>query len=422
MRLLNLLLCLVVLGFVTSAHAGDLSALSEAVARVRATHGVNTDRDAGPELNAVKHALRDWVEEQLPAVPTANAEGVGYLLDPEDLTALGVRLSAELDAAGLTCGHRNALHADCGDPKGMENERGYVDRVRIARFDYDRYLLVVTGVGVLCGFDQSAYLYEQDASHRWRRLLSIEQDKYDAGYRPENFLAIDVEPSETAWGESAPPPLVTAVGTGPWCSSNWRGLNTRLWRATRSTTQPRPILDREDELYIGDDFVAAARLLPHDLLVQFEGGSIDGGVLIRTHVMHYAIGANDKLTRISPVALSPNDFVEEWATSPWAEASKWLAPGANRRALARLHASNFPGEFDGQAKQCRRDASLWQVNFADTGMPADKSRPHHLLVRWAAPYDFTLVAESARPFAGCDKAVVQPSDPGTLFPLQGWTP
>jgi hypothetical protein len=418
----KLLLCLPLLVFAMPAEAADLSALTAALAKVRATHGVNRDRDAGPELNTVKHALRDWIEPQLPAAPQANAAGGGYLLDPQDLTALGVRLSAELDAAGLTCGHKGALHADCGDPNGMENERGYVDRVRVTRFDNDHYLLVVTGVGVLCGFDESAYLYDQDASHRWRLLLSIEQDKYDAGYAPENFLAIDVSPSDVAWNDPTPPPLVTAVGTGPWCSSNWRGLNTRLWRTTHATQKPHPILDREDELYIGYDFVAAARLTQDSLLVQFTGGSIDGDVLIRTHVIHYAIGEKDRLTRIAPVALNPGDFFEEWATSPWAEASKWLAPGVSRRALARLHASKFPAEFDGPPKQCRRDPGLWQVNFADTGTPADKTGPRHVLIRWAAPYDFSLVAVGEHPFAGCDKAVTQPSDIGTLFPMQGWTP
>ncbi len=422
MSFVKLLLCLPLLAFATPAQSADLSALTATLAKVRATHGVNTDRDAGPELNTVKHALRDWIEPQLPVAPQANAAGIGYLLDPQDLTALGVRLSAELDAAGLTCGHKGALHADCGDPNGMENERGYVDRVRVARFDNDHYLLVVTGVGVLCGFDESAYLYEQDASHRWRRLLSIEQDTYDSSYKPENFLSIDVSPSDVAWNDPAPPPLVAAVGTGPWCTSNWHELHTRLWRAARATQKPRPILDREDELYIGYDFVAAARLTKDRLLVQFTGGSIDGDVLIRTHVLHYAIGANDRLSRISPVALNPGDFVEEWATSPWTEASKWLAPGANRRALARLHASNFSGEFDGTPRQCRRDRNLWQVNFADTGTPADKTRPHHVLVRWTAPYDFGLVAVSARPFVGCDQEVTSSSDIGTLFPLQGWMP
>ncbi len=399
----------------------DLSVLKAQLAKVRATHGVNTQRDAGPELTPVKQALRTWIEAQLPPVPETTADDIAYMPAPEGLTALGVKMSAALDAAGLTCGQWAAPDYRCGgSTNSMENDRGYVDQVRITSFDDNRYLMVVTGVGVQCGFDQSAYLYTHGRDRHWRLALSIEQDSYDdKHYRAENFLSISVSPSNVAWNDPTPPPLVAAIGYSPWCSSNWNMLNTRLWRVNPKIATPHPILERDDELYTGNDFIAGAQLTDKDLLVQFDGGSIDSSVLVRTHVLRYAIGAGDRLTRVPPVALNPGDFVEEWLTSPWAEAAQWLAPGSDRRALRRLHAAPSSREFDGAPTQCRKDQGLWQVNFAaiDDGTPAS-----HALIRWRAPYGFEMVAIRPQPFPGCDRVANSPSNLGTLFPQQGWTP
>lgn len=432
MRSLKVLAILALVSFAAPAGSGtvDLPSLAAQLAKVRATHGTNRLRDAGPELTPVKQILRMWIEQQLPPVPgPSGPNGEIYPLYPDDLTDLGVRLSQALDSAGLTCGRLGKPDFRCGgNSTEEENDRGYVDRVRITRFDDDRYLMVVTGVGVRCGFDQSAYLYEQGADHHWHLLMSVEQDRYsEREYEPENFLSIDVSSSGKAWGEPAPPPLVAAIGYHPWCSSNWNMLNTRLWRATRVTPAPAAILNRNDELYTGTDFIAAARLTGHDLLVQFDGKSIDSGVLIRSHVLHYAIGQGDALRRILPIALNPSDFAEEWLTSPWTEASHWLAPKADKEGLAHLHARaynhNLFGEFDQPPRQCRRDPSLWQVSFAaDTDNRGSKARPNYFQVRWLAPYDFALVAVSEHPFPGCDREAAGSPDAGTLFPLQGWTP
>ncbi len=420
MRLFKVVISLTFWVLALPAWSGpaDLSALTAQLAKVRATHGANDQRDAGPELTPVKQALREWIEPQLPLAPEAGADGIAYITVPSDLNALGVKMSLALDAAGLTCGHWGEPDYRCGDDNHEENERGFVDQVRVTSFDYDHYLLVVTGVGVRCGFDQSAYLYTHGPDRRWRLVLSIEQDRYgDKDYRPENFLSIAVSPSGVAWNQAAPPPLVTAIGYGPWCTSNWHELNTRLWRVTPAAVTPRPVLDRNDELYMGNDFIAGAQLTDKDLLVQFEGGSIDGDILIRTHVLHYSVGPGDRLARVSPIALSPGDFVDEWLSSPWVDAATWLARGADREALKQLHETKSPAEFDGTPRQCRKDASLWQVNFAAAD---DKALPTHVLVRWRAPYEFAMVAVSHQPFSGCDKNVTLPSNLGTLFPQQGW--
>jgi hypothetical protein len=398
----------------------NLSPLSEALTQIRSTHGANKKRDAGPELTPIKHQLRSWVEGYLPPETAIEPR-------PRDFERLNEQLNTKLEAAGLTCGDINSTTYRCeGGPLYQDNERGYLGDVRLSSLDYGRYILAVTNVGVKCGYDESAYVYERGPDRRWKLLLQSEQDDYGVGrYTPQNFLSINVSPSNVAWNELAPPPLVLTLGFSPWCSSNWNALSTRLWRASASTTSPRPIIDREDNLYMGYDQIAAARLTQKDVLIEFQARSIDGGTLIRPHVEHYLVDKGDKLERIAPVALDPSDFVDEWLTSNWADAGRWTDRRADASVSATAHSSLKAdyGEFDRPATRCRADPTLWQVGFAaeigkDTYTLGPKS---HFLVRWTAPYRFTLVRIQRRPFAHCDQVVAMPGNIGTLFPTQGWT-
>ncbi|MDB5706017.1 MAG: hypothetical protein JWN66_3133 [Sphingomonas bacterium] len=432
MRLLSILLPLVLVLAATPARSAqdDLSSLTAALVPLRTTHGTNEQRDAGPELTPVKHALRAWLERHLPPGPTEKGpDGMIDTPSQEELASLGRSLSQQLAAAGLTCGTFGKPGYRCpGDPMVADNFRGYLDDVRIGSFDFGRYLLVITGVGVRCGYDQSAYIYREGPDHAWKLLLASEQDDYGKdAYAPQNFLSIDVSPSAVAWNEAAPLPLVATLGFSPWCQSNWQQLYTRLWRASAATPTPRPLLDRADTLYIGDYQIATERLTASDFLVEYRGGSIDGGALIRSHVAHYRIQPGDTLERIAPVALGPRDFIEEWLTSDWPEAMRWSDPSANKPALATFHAAAFGkdlfGGFDGPAKRCRTDPTLWQVSFSRDGGANEPEAPaDYFKVRWMAPYRFTLVDAGQRPFPGCDEEAAMPDDIGTLFPLQGRVP
>jgi hypothetical protein len=124
-------------------------------------------------------------------------------------------------------------------------------------------------------------------------------------------------------------------------------------------------------------------------------------------------------------------FIEEWLTSAGPEAARWSDPSANKAALATLHTAAFGkdlfGEFDGPAKRCRADPTLWQVNFIRDDGPSAPVAPadyfaDYFKVRWMAPYRFTLVDAGKRPFSGCDETVAMPDNIGTLFPLQGRVP
>lgn len=412
--------CLAILS-TEPAHAAvdGLKAVEDALATVRQHPGTNRGRDAGPELTGVKNALRLWLEPALAEMPTNNNP-------PAQADRLSQRLSSELIAAGMTCGDEPA--GPCQRTNATDfNARGFLGPVRVSYLDYGRYLLVTTEVGVLCGYDQSAYVYGHD-SGKWSLLFASEQDDYgDKHYSPQNFLRVQVSPSNTPWDKPAPAPLVLTLGYSPWCQSNWQMLYSRLWRADPSHPSRRPLIDRSDSLYMGDDpAVAEGSVTNNDVVIEWRGQSADSGVLIRPHVLHYLIGKDDQSQRIGPVALDPSSFVDEWLNSAWRDAESWTAP-TRKTALGlwhkRLHSALVLGEFDGPALRCRRDPSLWQVSFAATIGDLNHMRDGpmaYYLVRWTPPYRFSLVGASLRRAPNCDQPVAMPDNLGTLFPLQGW--
>jgi hypothetical protein len=391
------------------AQERGLTPVVQALAAVRGTHGINTQRDAGPELTPVKRALRGWVEARLASAPP----GPGAA---DRLAGLQKQLNGEIAAAGLTCEGGSPAEHRCEDRTlGFDNqnaERGYLGEVAVSLIEGGRYLQVQTNVGVTCGYDESLYLYEPRGG-AWRLALLSEQDRYDEkDYRPQNLISVSVSPP----ARDGKAPLALTLGYSPWCSSNWQELYSRLWRLSPTDPAPRPLADDRDSLFIGDSDFARGDVTGRDALVEFLGDSVDGGVLVRLHFRRYRIGPRDKLRRIGPVALDPADFVEEWLTAPWREARSWSAAGADPGALARwrrrLHRTHLYGDFDDpRLRRCRADRSLWQVGLE---LPEGEGRTYHFLVRWRAPYALSMMAIRRRAFHGCEAKVKAPVGDGEM--------
>eukprot|EP01035_Chromulina_nebulosa_P030680 gene30680-40793_t len=319
MRLLPLVAILFCsLGAAPGTSDAELSSLSHQLAQLRATHGENEERNAGPELIPVKRALLTWVERQLPKRPPDSEDGSGNLLTADDLAPLAAQMNAALDTAGLTCGREGTPSDRCKTPADASAEfRGYLEHVTLGLLDGDRYLLVITGVGVSCGFDESAYVFEQRPDHAWHLLSTSERNDYARDrYKPEHLIAVNVAPSQVAWNEAAPPPLIATLGYSPWCSSNWHSLYARLWRASAMTPTPPPVLAHEQFVFMVEDRRRTA-------------SSVSGP--------QHRQRADDKLARIGPVALDPQAFVEEWLTSDWSRARQWNERRSDDAMLARVH-------------------------------------------------------------------------------------
>src|SRR3569623_2480011 len=149
MRLLALISMLLFdLGAAPGASDSDLASLSHQLAVLKDASGANEERMVGPAMTQIKQALRAWVARQLPHRPPNDAEGNGHLLPADDLAPLAARMNAALDAAGLTCGDDRKPGYRCSVPDNSDEDfRGHVEGVRLALFEGDSYMLVVTGVG-----------------------------------------------------------------------------------------------------------------------------------------------------------------------------------------------------------------------------------------------------------------------------------
>jgi hypothetical protein len=379
-------LCALLVLWGPAAAADDgLTALSASLRAIRATHGVNDDRDAGPELTPAKAQLRAWIESR-----------IGVLQHPyEDAKPLAAELNKALGDAGLICPHTPDA---CIDATGSDDARGYVGEVSLSYAG--RYLMVETDIGVRCGYDTSVYLYARGngGGAGWRRVLTSEQDDYRATvYRPQNVTGVQVSRDETA-------PLVLTLGISPACQSNWQLIYTRLWRMGIAA----PLVDAQDTIFLDDD-MGSATLSDSDAIVRYRGASFDSDSLVRTHVMHYVVDGAGTARRVAPLAFNPRDFVDEWLNRPWQESADWIAPGADGAALHRLHTAWHKGQdfvlgdFDGAATRCRANPALWQV-AANIGDGDDKVPDTYFIVRWTAPYRFALVAARARKMPRCDVA------------------
>jgi hypothetical protein len=169
---------LIVFGSSGLARDARLDALRSTVMalRRRPPHSGGT-REATPQLTVAKHQLRDWVESRLAGFAERDDEG-----------ALERRLNAELRGANLSCGEDAPKEAQCPD----WSFTGFLEELKVRRDG--AFLIVQTGAGIECGYDESAYLYSWSGSS-WRWVWQNEQNDYaEKAYRPQTLDAVLISP------------------------------------------------------------------------------------------------------------------------------------------------------------------------------------------------------------------------------------
>jgi hypothetical protein len=141
--------CWIVLLFACSAPAFGQGAVPEQLktlldhARSHSREHLDT-RGATPDFAQIKELLREWIESRLPPLTRS---------DEDILTAF--QLTAELAKAGLVCRYYpEAEEVKCPD----QDTTGFLGDIKIHRSG--KFLVVETGVGIQCGYDESAYIYQ----------------------------------------------------------------------------------------------------------------------------------------------------------------------------------------------------------------------------------------------------------------------
>ena len=360
-------------------------------------------RGVTPQLTVVKHQLRDWMESRLATLPERG-----------DVGELERRLNSELREAGLFCGETNG--PPCPGFALSDLLLGFLDDLKLRRSGV--FLIAQTGVGIECGFDESAYVYGWSGEY-WRRVWETEQDTYtEKAYRPQTIQSVLISPYNRANDY-----LVLTLGLRSWCSSGWQPVYYRAFRLGPDPLAP-PLVDGDEFAYIaGDDPPIRGNVTVNDVLVEFPIRSIDTGVFTRPAIRHYKID-HDEVKRVDPLTLRPRDFVDEWLTHDWRESAFW-SESANRGSMLdayrKLHKDFVSGEFIYPTMHCT-EPDLWQVgvDFSDPPTPMDEPpKGAYFLVRWQPPYHFRMVQVGNHASPECTEEDRAADDEGrTLFPGQ----
>ncbi len=179
-------------------------------------------RGATADLTVAKHQLRDWFEQRLAKFDPAGNE---VAINREFQEAL----------AGLRC------------PDGcVTTALGFADPVRVHR--QGEFLTVQTSLGIACGYDDSAYVYEWRAN-AWRRIFETEQNIYTrTDYRPQTIYSVQISPADASGSR-----LALTLGSRPGCSGAFQPLYYRIWGlSSKLNSKPKLLLDGMETAYVGD--------------------------------------------------------------------------------------------------------------------------------------------------------------------------
>lgn len=196
----------------------------------------------------------------------------------------------------------------------VDGVSGYLNPIRVQRTS--AFVVIVTSLGIQCGEDESAYIYAWSGAG-WQRVFQNEQNHYtENGYKPEFLSDVAISPWSPANNYVA-----LTLGVQTWCASAWHDIYYRAYRLG-GDPMARPLVSGEVFANVGDELPLRGSVTPDEVLIQYNGPSIDAGILVRQHVRHYRIDGPEA-KRIDPLALRPRDFVDEWLTHEWKETAFW---------------------------------------------------------------------------------------------------
>jgi hypothetical protein len=266
-------------------------------------------------------------------------------------------------------------------------------------------VVVETGVGIECGYDESAYLYAW-SKEGWRRVWQNEQDVYtEKEYRPQTIYSVAV----SGWNKGNEY-LVLTLGSESWCSSTLHNVYYRAFRLGPDPSAP-PLVSGLGSARIDGDPPIRGTVTANDVLVEFDPVSID---VFEPAVRHYRISGSEA-KRVDPLALSPASFVTEWLANEWITVAFW-SESSNRGSMRDFHdklKTDNPAGFYEPTLHCSTP-DLWQV----TMNPSYKATgpTYYFTVRWRPPYRFSMVGVSTVASPSCKEKDPVADEYRTLFP------
>lgn len=195
--------------------------------------------------------------------------------------------------------------------KNESSQSDYGRTLTIAVKKSGSLLFVVSTFSIQCGTDSQLLVFQRK-NRRWESVFRWESKPYTSIDGALGTFQYKV--ASDAFGGW----YILAADTAPWCSSTWTALRYYILKMENK----KILFKKEYSIWLGNSDPVALKATSHDFEVRFTASSIDPDIHSRTHIHHYIIDA-DTISRQDPVALSPRDFIDEWVSSSWEDASKW---------------------------------------------------------------------------------------------------
>jgi hypothetical protein len=249
----------------------------------------------------------------------------------------------------------------------------------------DRWAFVLMSFDSLCSPDDRMEIYEKQEG-KWRPFASIPDQTLEStkGTRDiSGYLAAPVG--------RAPERFVLGIATA---RSICPGSDERLGPNALDIYTER---GRQVSWSRTGPAAARAKVEAIEDGVHFEINAAGWMANSMTQVpLHYA-WRRDEVRRLDPIARNPGDFLQEWASLPWEEASEWIV-GLPNGAQRRLHeelAGNIQAVFSDRAfvEICEREPLLLALGFLEWSEAEERLLPmeKRVLIRAGRGHAYRLV-------------------------------
>ena len=251
---------------------------------------------------------------------------------------------------------------------------GYIDEIEFKRpGGHPDLLAVATTLAINCGEDTSLYLFRQNREG-YQLILALEANGYEEVSGAQSSFDYSISPTDKT-GKF----FVVAADVNAWCTSRWQMLRYKVLRVGATPEEPEIIVKAEHGILIDKEPIFRLTTTSDGFKFTFwHEQSLDGGIQKRHHVLNYCLKGNN-LKRIAPLALRPEDFLDEWIRLPWDEAAQWAE--ASKLAELRTWHERLQSDDErccSELNSVRSYPSLpqrWQVAVSADGERADKPPP-----------------------------------------------
>jgi hypothetical protein len=314
---------------------------------------------ARPLLTQLKHQLRHLILSALNA-PQNQVVDAGHLTDD---------VLKELDREGVPVGEKKL-------PKSQEY--GGILGVEITQPKGNPELLAATTtLRIPCAMegDTSLYIFKREAA-RWKLLIAVESDDYAQVNGAQDYFGYAISPKDQQgdWY------VVTAHIPG-WCTSCWGGVHYQVLRPGLTMDAPRVLLNKDEGIYRCGEPPCKLALEPGGFRIDYVAGEwLDFDLFATIQADRYVV-SGDHVTRVAPVAYTPQDFLNAWTQMPWSEARQWSNP-AQVSSLESWHGRLDPSSDKGYltsskfefVQPCNNSPTKWQIGLIANRWEAES--PH----------------------------------------------